>query len=138
MAEGRDDRSLGELFADLASQTGTLVRQELRQAGTEISQRATGVGKDIGVLAAGAVVLHAAFLAIVAAIILGLADLGSPGGWRPCLSGWSLLASATFWLDVPAQPSRAQMCCPAIRWSRSGRTRNGRKTRSSDSIATRR
>jgi hypothetical protein len=76
MAEGRDDRSLGELFADLASQTGTLVRQELRQAGTEISQRATGVGKDIGVLAAGAVVLHAAFLAIVAAIILGLADLG--------------------------------------------------------------
>jgi hypothetical protein len=76
MAEGRDDRSLGELFADLASQMGTLVRQELRQAGTEISQRATGVGKDIGVLAVGAVVLHAAFLAIVAAIILGLADLG--------------------------------------------------------------
>lgn len=76
MAEGRDDRSLGDLFADLASQTGTLVRQELRQAGAEMSQRATGVGKDIGVLAAGAVVLHAAFLAIVAAIILGLADLG--------------------------------------------------------------
>jgi len=76
MAEGRDDRSLGDLFADLASQTGTLVRQELRQAGAEMGQRATGVGKDIGVLAAGAVVLHAGFLAVVAAIIIGLADLG--------------------------------------------------------------
>lgn len=78
MAEGRDDRSLGDLFADLASQTSTLVRQELRQAGTEIGQRATGVGKDVGVLAAGAVVLHAGFLAVVAAIIIGLAKLGLP------------------------------------------------------------
>ncbi len=76
MAEGRDDRSLGELFAELAHETSTLVRQELRQAGTEIGQRATGVGKDVGLLAAGAVVVHAAFLALVAAIILGLADLG--------------------------------------------------------------
>lgn len=76
MAAGGDDRSLGDLFADLASQTSTLVRQELRQAGTEMGQRATGVGKDVGVLAAGAVVLHAGFLAVVAAIIIGLADLG--------------------------------------------------------------
>lgn len=76
MADGRDDRSLGDLFADLARQTSTLVRQELRQAGTEMGQRATGVGKDVGVLAAGGVVLHAGFLAVVAAIIIGLADLG--------------------------------------------------------------
>lgn len=76
MAEGRDDRSLGELFADLARETSTLVRQELRQAGTEVGQRAAGIGKDIGVLVAGGVVLHAAFLTLVAAIIVGLADLG--------------------------------------------------------------
>ncbi len=76
MAEGRDDRSLGELFAELASEIGTLVRQELRQAGTEMSQRLTGVGKEAGVLIAGAVIIHAGFLAIVAAIILGLIDLG--------------------------------------------------------------
>jgi tetrahydromethanopterin S-methyltransferase subunit C len=76
MSEGRDDRSLGELFAELARETSTLVRQELRQAGTEMSQRVTGVGKDIGVLVAGAVVIHAGFLALVAAMILGLDDLG--------------------------------------------------------------
>ncbi|MDQ3654697.1 MAG: phage holin family protein [Chloroflexota bacterium] len=76
MAAGRDDRSLGELFAELAHETSTLVRQELRQAGTEIGQRATGIGKDVGLLAAGAVIVHAAFLALVTAIILGLIDLG--------------------------------------------------------------
>jgi hypothetical protein len=80
MTEGRDDRSLGDLFADLAHETSTLVRQELRQAGTEMGQRASGVGKDVALLAAGAVVVHAAFLALVAAIIIGLADLGLP--WR--------------------------------------------------------
>jgi hypothetical protein len=76
MAEGRDDRSLGELFAELASEIGVLIRQELRQAGTEVGQRATGVGKDVGVLVAGAVVIHAGFLAVIAAVIIGLADLG--------------------------------------------------------------
>jgi hypothetical protein len=76
MAASRDDRSLGELFADLASQTGTLVRQELRQAESELGQRLAGLGKDGAMLAAGAVLLHAGFLAIVAAIILGLIQLG--------------------------------------------------------------
>jgi hypothetical protein len=76
MAEGRDDRSLGELFAELASEIGALVRQELRQAGTEVSQRATSVGKDVGGLVAGAVVIHAGVLALVFAAIAGLADLG--------------------------------------------------------------
>lgn len=76
MAEGRDDRSLGELFAELARETSTLVRQELRQAGTEMSQRATGVGKEVGLLAAGALVIYAGFLALVAALILGLIDVG--------------------------------------------------------------
>ena len=76
MAAGQDNRSLGELFADLARETSTLVRQELRQAGTEIGQRASGVGKDVGLLAVGAAVGYAAFLALIAAVIAGLADIG--------------------------------------------------------------
>ena len=76
MTEGRDDRSLGELFAELAHETGTLVRQELQQAGTEIGQRARGAGKDLAVLVVGAVIAHAALLALIAAAIIGLADLG--------------------------------------------------------------
>jgi hypothetical protein len=76
MAQGQDDRSLGELFAELASEIGTLVRQELRQAGTEVSQRATSIGKDIGGLVVGAVIIHTGVLALVAAVIAGLVDLG--------------------------------------------------------------
>lgn len=78
MAERREDRSLGELFADLASETSTLVRQELRLAATETSQRVTSAGKDVGVLVAGGVLIHVAFLALVAAIILALGELGLP------------------------------------------------------------
>ena len=95
MTEGRDDRSLGELFADLAHETSTLVRQELRQAGTEIGQRASGVGKDVAQLAVGAVVAHAAFLALVAAIIIGLADLGLPW-WLAALVVALLLSIAGY------------------------------------------
>lgn len=78
MAQGKDDRSLGELFSELANETSTLVRQEMRLAGEEVRQRVTDVGKDIGIAVAGGVLLHTSFLVIVAAIILGLGELGLP------------------------------------------------------------
>jgi predicted phage tail protein len=78
MAAGDDSRSLGELFAELARETSDLVRQELRQAGIEISQRVSGVGRDTALLVGGAVIAHAAFLALVAAIILALGEVGLP------------------------------------------------------------
>lgn len=95
MTGGRDDRSLGELFAELASEIGTLVRQELHQAGTEVSQRATSAGKDVGALVAGAVVIHAGLLALVAAAIVGLADLGL-SWWLAALMVGFLLAAIGF------------------------------------------
>jgi len=76
MAAGRDDRSIGELFSELAQETSTLVRQEMRLAGEEIGLRASRAGKDIGFAAAGVVLLVVSFLVVVAAIIIILADLG--------------------------------------------------------------
>jgi hypothetical protein len=78
MREQQDDRSLGELFSDLARETGTLVRQEVELAKTEMTQKATRVGKDIGSLAAGGAVAYAGFLGILAAIAIGLGQLGVP------------------------------------------------------------
>ena len=49
----RDDRSLGELFSELTQETRTLVRQEVDLAKSEMSQKASRLGKDIGFLAAG-------------------------------------------------------------------------------------
>jgi Putative Actinobacterial Holin-X, holin superfamily III len=78
MQPNKDERSIGELFGDLMQQTGTLVRQELKLATTELSDKASRVGKDIGALAVGGAVAYAGFLALLAAIIIGLGQLGLP------------------------------------------------------------
>ncbi|HEX2034248.1 MAG TPA: phage holin family protein [Chloroflexota bacterium] len=79
-----DERSLGELFAELARETGTLVRQEVTLAKTEVTQKASRLGRDIGVLAVGALVAYAGFLALLAAAILGLTEAGLDG-WLAAL-----------------------------------------------------
>jgi xanthine/uracil permease len=66
----RDDRSLGELFSELAQETSTLVRQEVTLAKTEMSQKASRAGKHAGVLAAGGALAYAGLLAILAAVIV--------------------------------------------------------------------
>ncbi len=73
--QGRDDRSIGQLFAELAQETATLVRQEVQLAKEEMSQKASRVGKDVGFLAVGGAVAYAGLLAIIAGVIflLGLA-----------------------------------------------------------------
>ncbi len=73
--QGRgDDRSLGELFSELSQDTTTLIRQEVNLAKTEMSQKASRVGKDVGFMAAGGAVAYAGLLAILAGVIalLGL------------------------------------------------------------------
>jgi len=75
MQRSRDDRSLGELFADLSRETTTLVRQEVDLAKTEMTQKASRVLKNIGFLAIGGAVAYAGFLAIIAAVIILLAAI---------------------------------------------------------------
>jgi hypothetical protein len=70
------DRSLGELFSDLTRDTSELLREEVALAKAELSQKAAHIGKDLGFLAAGGAVAYAGFLALVAALIIGLGQLG--------------------------------------------------------------
>ena len=70
----KEERSLGELFSELASETGTLVRQEVALAQVEITKKATDVGKNVGYLVVGGAVGYAAALALIAALIIGLAN----------------------------------------------------------------
>ena len=70
----RDERSIGELFSELAAETGTLIRQEVALAQVEITSKATAVGKNVGFLVVGAAVGYAALLAILAGVALGLAN----------------------------------------------------------------
>jgi len=70
----KEERSLGDLFSELASETSTLVRQEVALAQTELTQKATQVGKNVGFLVVGGAVGYAALLAVIAAVIIGLAN----------------------------------------------------------------
>jgi len=78
MLDSKEDRSLGELFADLARESSTLLRQEVQLAKTELSQKASQVGRDVASLAIGGLVAYAGLLAILAAVIIGLAAAGLP------------------------------------------------------------
>jgi hypothetical protein len=71
-----DDRSIGELIGDLTRETTQLVRQELNLAKTEMTVKATKVGKDVGIIAVGGIVAFTGVLALVAFLILGLIQLG--------------------------------------------------------------
>ena len=67
--QGRDDRSLGELFSELAQETTTLVRHEVNLAKVEMTDKASRAGKHVGFLAAGGAVAYAGLLAILAGVI---------------------------------------------------------------------
>jgi len=70
----KEERSLGELFSELANETGTLVRQEVALAQTELTKKATNVGKNVGYLAVGGAVAYAALLSVMAAVVIVLAN----------------------------------------------------------------
>jgi len=75
MAEVKEDRSLGQLFADLMNETRTLLQQEVRLAKTEMTEKASRVGRDITSLVIGGAIAYAGLLAIVAATAIGLANV---------------------------------------------------------------
>jgi xanthine/uracil permease len=70
----KEERSLGELFGELSRETGELIRNEVALARVEVSQKLSRMGRDVGSLAVGGAIAYAGFLAILAAIILGLAE----------------------------------------------------------------
>ncbi len=76
MQTHKDERSLGELFGDLARDMGVLVRQEVGLATTEMTHKATNVAQHIAIIAVGGLVAYAGLLAILAALIIGLAAAG--------------------------------------------------------------
>ena len=76
MDAGRDDRSLGQLFADLSRQLSTLVRQEIDLARSELMANARTLTRDVSLVAVGGAVLYAGLLALVATLILALIQIG--------------------------------------------------------------
>jgi len=74
-APARDIASLGDLFAKLTREMTALVRQEIALANTELSQKASQVGRSVGILAVGGLIAYAGFLAVIAAVVILLAHV---------------------------------------------------------------
>jgi uncharacterized membrane protein YqjE len=74
MADRKEELSIGELFSQLATETTTLVRQEVQLAKVELGQKASQVGKQVALIGLGGAVAYAGFLALIAAVILLLAQ----------------------------------------------------------------
>ncbi|MFN8474844.1 MAG: phage holin family protein [Anaerolineae bacterium] len=69
----KQDMSLGELFSELAADVSRLVRAEVKLAKTEMTEKASKTGRDVGTVVAGGLLAYAGLLAVLAAIIVGLA-----------------------------------------------------------------
>ena len=78
MPAHHDDRTLGEMFAELSRDFKTLVQQELQLARVELSQKAITMRKGLVLMVGGGLLAYGGFLAIIAGIVLGLVAAGLP------------------------------------------------------------
>lgn len=72
------DRPLGELVQDLSRQTSTLIRQEMRLAQAELTEKGRHAGKGAGMFGGAGLVALYGVGALIAAAILGLATVLEP------------------------------------------------------------
>jgi hypothetical protein len=92
-----DNKPLGDLFSDLATEMSNLVRQEVALAKVEVGQKAKYVGRNVGYLVVGGAVAYAALLAIIAALIM-LLDNVMPSWGASLLVG--VLVAGVGWLLI--------------------------------------
>jgi hypothetical protein len=95
MAITTDDRSLGQMFADLSQEARTLIHQELQLAKTELTEKASTMARGAAFVVGGGLLAYGGLLAIVAAIVLGLIALGLPA-WAGALLGGVVVAGTGY------------------------------------------
>jgi uncharacterized membrane protein YqjE len=97
MATTKDERTLGEMFAELSRETRTLVQQEFQLAKTELTEKASQMGKGAGLIVGGGLIAYGGLLAIIAAMVLILIAIGLPP-WAAALAGGVLVAGIGYLL----------------------------------------
>ena len=76
MPSARDERSLGDLFAELSRDATALVRKEVELVRTEMASNASRLGRHAALVAIGAALGYAGLLTIVAALVVILHTFG--------------------------------------------------------------
>jgi sulfite exporter TauE/SafE len=91
----KDDRSLGELFAELSAETSTLMRKEIELARHELTRSVTVVARNSALIAAGGVIAYAGAIVALIGIAWALVDAGLPR-WV----GFVLIGAAVILLGI--------------------------------------
>ena len=76
MADRIDDRSLGDLLAELSRETGQLVPQGNRARTTQITAKVKKAGVQVGIAAAGGALVHAGVLVVLPMLVIALTEMG--------------------------------------------------------------
>lgn len=64
--------TVGALLGSLAAETGTLVRQEIQLASTEMGEKARHAAGNLGTVVIGGALVHAGFLAVLLGVAVAL------------------------------------------------------------------
>ena len=128
----RDERSIGDLFAELSEKTSTLVKKEIELARHEVTRSATEMARKSAMIGVGGAIAYAGFIVLLigAAWLLALSvfRLGSLSR-SPAGSRWPWARSSQCALR---SRSRAVSVVPEGPLKRSSRTSNGQRNRRND------
>jgi xanthine/uracil permease len=112
MQQNRQERSISELFADLVRETGDLVRKEIQLARVEVGEKVSDVSKNVGFLAVGGAIAYAGLLAILAAIIIALGQIGLPWWLSALIVGLVVAGVGYFLVQKGLNAIKAQNLAP--------------------------
>ena len=74
----RSERPVAALLSDLTNETSALIRQEVALLKAELSEKLSRTGQGAGALAAGGLIAFSGWLVLLAAAVLGLANVVAP------------------------------------------------------------
>ena len=121
----RPDRSLGELFAEMTSDMGTLVRKEIELAKLEIQEEGTRVGKGVGMLGGAGVAgwLALLFLSLALAWLIDQA-LNTALSFAIVGVVWAVVALVLISMgkkqlnEIKAMPNTTETIKEDVRWAK--------------------
>ena len=73
--ERKEERSIGQLLKELTQESSTLLKQEVNLAKTEMSEKASRVGANLGEVAVGGAVALLGSIALLLAAVYGLTSI---------------------------------------------------------------
>jgi uncharacterized membrane protein YqjE len=128
------EKGIGELVKDLAGQTSTLVRQEIKLAQAEVTERGKEAGKGAGMLAGAAVGALLGLGALTALLIIVLdsflplwaAALIVTVLWLTLATALGLAGKAAIQQNTPPAPQTVETVKEDIQWAK---TRTGSAAR---------